>query len=155
VSVFELAGVTVVRALEKMELTPEARSSSYLDDVRAAAKDLKQKVREAADLDLDGVESWMDDVDQLLQVLSASALIYIDHAANLHNDIMNKDPEVQAWLNGKVPAVTDYGESNPEEAFAEAFAHYVLQKDMTRNQMESLRSVLASRACRPSSTARV
>ncbi len=42
---------------------------------------------------------------------------------------------------GAVVPVSDYGKSNPEEAFAEAFAHYVLGKDMTRDQMESFREV--------------
>jgi len=42
---------------------------------------------------------------------------------------------------GDVIPVSDYGKSNPEEAFAEAFAHYVLGKDMTRDQMESFREV--------------
>jgi len=144
----DLIGLPVVKRLERMDLTPEAatKASSYLNDVRDAAKNLERRANEANSMELDKTESWIDDIDQLLQVLSTSALIYIDYAAKLHNDIMEADPEVQAWLSGRVPAVTYYGGSNPEEAFAEAFAHYIMQKDMTRDQMESMRSVLAALA---------
>lgn len=43
-----------------------------------------------------------------------------------------------------VAPVSDYGKSSIEEAFAEAFTHYVLGKDMDRDQVESFRSVLAT-----------
>lgn len=49
--------------------------------------------------------------------------------------------------NGKeklVTPVSDYGASTIEEAFAEAFEHYCLEKDMNRDQLESFRSVLSS-----------
>jgi 2'-5' RNA ligase len=44
----------------------------------------------------------------------------------------------------RVTPVSDYGESNIREAFAEAFMHYVMEKDMDRDQLESFRSVLSS-----------
>lgn len=43
----------------------------------------------------------------------------------------------------RVTPVSDYGKSSIEEAFAEAFQRYVLGEDMTRLQMETLRSVMA------------
>jgi len=43
-----------------------------------------------------------------------------------------------------VSPVSGYGKSNAEEAFAEAFEHYIMGKDMSRDQVESFRSVLAS-----------
>lgn len=43
-----------------------------------------------------------------------------------------------------VTPVSTYGESNIDEAFAEVFAHYVLEYDITRDQLESFRSVLSS-----------
>lgn len=50
------------------------------------------------------------------------------------------------WVESKaVDAVSDYGKSNPEEAFAEAFAHYTTGKGMTRDQMESFREVAFGR----------
>lgn len=61
------------------------------------------------------------------------------------------EPEKQLVLNrardlgfrGVVP-VSRYGLSNDEEAFAEVFAHYVLERDMNRDQLESFRSVLSA-----------
>ncbi len=50
------------------------------------------------------------------------------------------------WINSKaVDAVSDYGKSNPEEAFAEAFARYTTGRDMTRDQIESFREVTFGR----------
>lgn len=43
-----------------------------------------------------------------------------------------------------VTPVSTYGKSTIEEAFAEAFAHYVMEKDMNRDQLESFRSVLST-----------
>lgn len=43
-----------------------------------------------------------------------------------------------------VKPVSDYGGSNIDEAFAEAFTHYVLEKDMDRDQLESFKSVFSS-----------
>lgn len=41
-----------------------------------------------------------------------------------------------------VSPVSDYGSSNIDEAFAEAFMHYVCEKDMNQDQIESFRTVL-------------
>lgn len=46
---------------------------------------------------------------------------------------------------GDVEPVSDYGGTKPNEAFAEAFAWYVLERSMTRPQIESLRAVMAYR----------
>jgi hypothetical protein len=43
-----------------------------------------------------------------------------------------------------VPAVSDYGRSNIDEAFAEVFMRFVLERELTRDQLESFRSVLAT-----------
>lgn len=43
-----------------------------------------------------------------------------------------------------VTPVSTYGQSTIEEAFAEVFAHYVMGKDMDRDQLESFKSVLSS-----------
>ena len=42
----------------------------------------------------------------------------------------------------QVQPVSDYGGVDISEAFAEAFTHYVLEKDMDRDQLESFRSVI-------------
>lgn len=44
-----------------------------------------------------------------------------------------------------VSPVSDYGASSIEEAFAEAWEHYVMGEDMDRDQLESFRSVLSRR----------
>lgn len=41
-----------------------------------------------------------------------------------------------------VSPVSEYGSSNIDEAFAEAFMHYVCEKDMNQDQIESFRTVL-------------
>lgn len=43
-----------------------------------------------------------------------------------------------------ISPVSEYGWSNIGEAFAMAFEHYIMGKDMNRDQIESFRSVLAS-----------
>ena len=41
-----------------------------------------------------------------------------------------------------VPLVSEYSHARPTEAFAEVFERYVTERDMTRDQVESFRSVL-------------
>ncbi len=52
-------------------------------------------------------------------------------------------PTDQEGFPKPVVPVSNYGKSTIEEAFAEAFEHYVNEKDMNRDQLESFRSVLA------------
>jgi hypothetical protein len=47
-------------------------------------------------------------------------------------------------IRAGVPLISDYSRSRPTEAFAEVFERYVVEKDMTRDQVESFRSVLSS-----------
>jgi hypothetical protein len=47
-------------------------------------------------------------------------------------------------LRGGVPLVSEYARSRPTEAFAEVFERYVSESDLTRDQVESFRSVLSS-----------
>lgn len=46
-------------------------------------------------------------------------------------------------LKAGVPLISDYSRSRPTEAFAEVFERYVAESNMTRDQLESFRSVLA------------
>jgi hypothetical protein len=49
------------------------------------------------------------------------------------------------WIESKeVPAVSEYGTKSPDEAFAEVVAYFVDGRDMSRDQLESMRAVLAS-----------
>jgi len=56
-----------------------------------------------------------------------------------------RDPHLDPSDPRPIFPVSEYGKSNAEEAFAEAFEHYVTGKDMNRDQLESFRSVLASK----------
>lgn len=47
-------------------------------------------------------------------------------------------------INYTAIPVSDYGRSNIKEAWAEVFAYYVMGHDLTRDQIESFREVLAS-----------
>lgn len=73
------------------------------------------------------------------------------------NDLVKTNPSTQTrdWPSGHttedgaekpVTPVSNYGKSSIEEAFAEAFAHYVLGDDMDLDQAESFRSVLRKQA---------
>jgi len=46
---------------------------------------------------------------------------------------------------GDVRAVSEYGGTHPEEDFAEVFAHYVLGRDLDRDQIERFRAFLAKK----------
>lgn len=47
-------------------------------------------------------------------------------------------------LRAGVPLVSDYARSRPTEAFAEVFERYVSESDLSRDQVESFRSVLSN-----------
>lgn len=98
-----------------------------------------------------GAEGWVREARELLEQLVHAALEVLDLVVKLHNaDVEAKlSPEAKAWQQSyfdnpaPVEAVSDYGKSDIDEAFAEVFAHYVLNYDITRDQMESFRSVLS------------
>jgi hypothetical protein len=58
--------------------------------------------------------------------------------------IANEAQKFDITDTSRVAPVSDYGESNIREAFAEAFLHYVMEYDMSQDQIESFRSVLSS-----------
>lgn len=73
------------------------------------------------------------------------------------NDLIqtNRGTNTREWPSGPtdedglekpVTPVSNYGKSTIEEAFAEAFTHYVLGLDMNNDQAESFRSVLHKQA---------
>lgn len=53
-------------------------------------------------------------------------------------------PTDESGKEKPVTPVDDYGASTIEEAFAEVFEHYCLEKNINRDQLESFRSVLSS-----------
>lgn len=57
-----------------------------------------------------------------------------------------------AVANGEVDYVTSYAKTDADEAFAEAFAHYVYGQDMTRGQLEQFRRYLDNHKSRTATT---
>jgi hypothetical protein len=80
----------------------------------------------------------------LLEETRAAAREYAIDAIQLNNlserERVEKYPKFRG--TGDVDPVTEYGTSNVEEAFAEVFAKYVLNMDMTRDQVNSFKAVL-------------
>lgn len=81
-----------------------------------------------------------------------AAHAWVDAAANAFNAIADDQlaglEGGQEWLDSyldndaPVVPVSSYGKTNIDEAFAEVFAHYVLEFDITRDQLESFRTVI-------------
>ena len=98
------------------------------------------------------VEAWLKEALALANQAAESALEYIDLAAKFINQeaMSSIDERGKDWLDSyesnpaPVAPVSTYGASNIDEAFAEVFTHYVLEYDITQDQVESFRSVLAS-----------
>jgi len=96
-------------------------------------------------------DQWVTTARVLLKQLVDNAMATLDLALKVHNAEAEAklDPKSKAWQQSyfdnpaPVEAVSDYGKSDIDEAFAEVFAHYVLNYDITRDQMESFRSVLS------------
>lgn len=68
---------------------------------------------------------------------------YNDHEQKRYEWLVEQQTKAQG---GPVEPVSTYGQSNIEEAFAEVFAHYILDDAMTRDQLESFKSVLVRKA---------
>jgi hypothetical protein len=90
--------------------------------------------------------AWLVRTRALLDQLDEEMYDYLDAA---HNEAKaGLDYFVREWAESieqnpaPVPAVSNYGKSNIDEAFAEAFMHYVLELDMTQDQAESFRAAL-------------
>ena len=97
---------------------------------------------------------WVREAQQLLTQAEQAAKDYVDGAVAAYNEIeqAKKDKQEKEWTEEydkdtrEVTPVSNYGKSNIDEAFAEAFMHYVMEFDMNRDQLESFRSVLSSTA---------
>jgi hypothetical protein len=67
------------------------------------------------------------------------------HALNSVEKLVVRKAFEELGLKAGVPLASAYSESHIAEAFAEAFERYVLERELTRDQVESLRSVLSSK----------
>jgi hypothetical protein len=98
-------------------------------------------------------DQWVTTARVQVKQLVDKAMATLDLALKVHNEAaeakLAEHPDAKAWqqsyLDNHAPVepVSDYGKSDIDEAFAEVFSHYVLNFDITRDQMESFRSVLS------------
>jgi hypothetical protein len=90
-------------------------------------------------------------IDQGAIDVVTAAHAWVDAAAKAFNAVADEQlsgleggPEwLSSYVDNPAPVVpvSAYGKTNIDEAFAEAFAHYVLEFDITRDQLESFASV--------------
>lgn len=93
---------------------------------------------------------WLAEATKLIEAARAAAYVYIDTVIRTHNEneSLRNERILKEWQDREdadtrpVTPVSDYGKSNIDEAFAEAFAHYVGEFRMNQDQIESFRSVL-------------
>jgi len=97
-------------------------------------------------------DNWIKEIEQKIEAVVTTAYIYIDASVEAFNkaEADRVEQATKKWeteLDGdprSVLPVSDYGGSNISEAFAEVFAYYVMDKDMSRDQIESFKSILPS-----------
>jgi hypothetical protein len=81
---------------------------------------------------------------------AAAGLVRVDALADAARQYVHRldtgwdDAREDEYLSDTyhVAPVSTYGQSNPDEAFAEAFSYFILERGMTQDQIESFRSVL-------------
>lgn len=99
---------------------------------------------------------WSLDLDSPFTEAITAATIYVDASFEAHNRLEKAkgDDNLKKWDEQyendtrPVKPVSDYGGSNIDEAFAEVFAYYVLDKELDRDQIESFKAVLKTASFR-------
>jgi len=102
------------------------------DSVRKHFKDFYEANGEHRE----GTREWLWDARSLLKQKERAALNWLEAI---------KEAGTRTFEEGDtrpVPAVSDYGKSNIDEAWAEVFAHYVMGLKMNRDQVDSFKAVL-------------
>lgn len=91
---------------------------------------------------------WVADTLRQLDDVVDVAYGYAGFAVRTHNE--EEEAEYTNRLNaipgGEIEPVSDYGQSNIVEAFAEAFVYYLMGNSMSYDQKESFKSVLTRTA---------
>lgn len=93
---------------------------------------------------------WVAEAMDLLNVAEATAMVYVSECVLGYNETQKTFAEkaIEQWqaeqdaIVKPVLPVSDYGASNIDEAFAEAFMHYVMEFGMDADQEASFRAVL-------------
>lgn len=90
-------------------------------------------------------------IDRFSSEVTTAAHTWVDAAARAFNAVADDQLEgldrgrewLDSYLHNTAPVVpvSAYGKTNIDEAFAEVFAHYVLEFDITRDQLESFATV--------------
>jgi hypothetical protein len=101
-------------------------------------------------------KKWIEDATLKIETAITNAYIYIDASILEYNkeETARVDRVLKEWEAKKkerehlVPPVSNYGGKHIDEAWAEAFANYVTGEDMTRDQIDSFKSVLKTAADR-------
>jgi hypothetical protein len=146
-----------ISALEEIAL----RAARLVDSRgKALHKDVQNAVREAVEClekppdafaaeDSAVLEVWTEWFATARQLIRAAALasnICLEHAFSAFNEheLGNRTPEQKAWDEEvrEILPVSEYGKTNIDEAFAEAFKFYVLGMKMNADQKASFKAVL-------------
>lgn len=147
-------GADVIDAVTSLSVDKDLGSEvdRLRDDVYKTKGKLTEHFEDFSLVRPEGKDGWLAEARQLIDQLVSEALIFIDFAVQKHNERakekLQSDPATLEWMESfeKNPApvvpVSTYGASNIDEAFAEVFAHYVLEYEITRDQAESFRAVL-------------
>jgi len=93
--------------------------------------------------------NWSETARTELTTLGGLVFQFISGLDQAQSEYVQKikdetEPHIDPNDPRSILPVSEYGKSHIDEAFAEAFAFYVLGEDMNRDQLESFRSVLAS-----------
>ena len=101
-------------------------------------------------------ETWADQAMSLVRDCLLAAVAVVEETYKAKNrKTLEEHPEAREWLMSlknnpaPVPAVSNYGRSNVDEAFAEVFMHYVTGTDITQDQAESFRAALRTASTEP------
>jgi hypothetical protein len=142
----------VFRKVQAFSLSIDQNLGSEVSDLKESAKKSVQDFYDRGkELLVEEEVGWRETLKNLFAELVSNAFIYLDFAFMEHNKKIQKaGPDIltKVWQDSydnnpnPVVPVSDYGKSNIDEAFAEAFMHYVVEDDMTQDQLESFKSVL-------------
>lgn len=94
--------------------------------------------------------NFVDHAKRLVTTVTLTAMIYVDRAVQLHNEVeqgkikVKEEARQKEWDadSREILPVSAYGKSNIDEAFAEVFAYYCLDRKLTADQEASFRAVL-------------
>jgi hypothetical protein len=152
-SILEDLTEEVFRKVQAFSLSIDQNLGSEVSDLKEAAKKSVQDFYDRGkELLVEEEVGWRETLKTLFEELVSNAFIYLDFAFLEHNKKIQEQsgPDIltKFWQDSydnnpnPVVPVSDYGKSNIDEAFAEAFMHYVVEDDMTRDQLESFKAVL-------------